>query len=670
MKSKFLIKTVGITAAAAVTIGVSGFYNHKSEASAKVYSTVKTTVTASNDNTSNKPESEKSKSDSSTIEKDETVYIFTNTKGERQNIIVSNHLKNIENASILKDTTSLSDIENVKGDETFNQNGENMDWQADGADIYYRGTTDKNPPVAVKISYKLDDKEIEPDALLGKSGKVTIRYDYENTAYEIKKINGKKEKLFVPFTFATALTLPENKFDNIKVTNGKVMSGGNNSLILGITFPGLAVSLGLDNKEENFPEYFEVTADVKDFSLNMSVTAAIPDILSDLLDTDKDIKNKLQENIDKLIDGEKELKTGSEKLKNGTAELKNKSTEFSDGVNKIDSASEKLSKGTSELKTGIITLKNGLDSLANGGDKLIEGTDSLETGLDSLRDGTDKLSDGSVKLFSSLETVSGEYSKINAGISALVDKTIEMAGSKQMTELNGKINGYKEKMTALVTIYGSEEKIATNPADWAAYNQMKGAVGAMEAVITSTSANIPSVNGDTVKELTALKDGSAKIDAALKTLAASSGTLKENFTKLSEGANTLLSGCKELKSGIVKFVTGAGKLNSGASTLETGITKLDDGASNLYNGTAKLKGGVKKLLNGIDSLDDGAGRIKDGIETLSSKLSDTDFAEIFDHFDALAKLGKEYTSFTGAEKNKNNSVKFIIKTEEIEDKKE
>ncbi|MGP1434847.1 MAG: hypothetical protein ACTTKP_11275 [Catonella sp.] len=668
MKNKFLLKTIGMAAAVAVTIGGIGVYNYNSEAVAGTSSVSGNISTETN--TSVKEETKSTaKIPSGKAEKEETVYIFTNAKGERQDIIVSNHLKNTGGADNLQDKTSLSNIENVKGDESFNQNGENIGWKSNGSDIYYQGNTDKKPPVEVKVSYKLDGKDIEPEELSGKSGKVTIRYDYENNAGETKKINGKDEKVFVPFTMATALTLSNDKFSNITVTNGKVMSEGNNSVVLGLAFPKLAKSLGLDNKNEKFPEYFEITADVKDFSLGMTLTAALPDMLSDLIDTDSKEKNKLQENIDKLIDGVDELKGGTSELKEGTSKLKSKSHELKDGVNTLDSGSGKLSENISKLTSGATTLKTGIVSLKDGADKLSTGTDKLTAGLTSLKGGADKLSKGGTKLSSSLTTLSTEYSKINTGIIALVDKVsgISTSASKQGAELTAKINGYKEKMAALVKAYGSEEKIAANPADWAAYNQMKGAVGAMETVMASLSSQASS-DGDTSKSLAALKEGSAKIDAALKTLAASSGTFSENLNKLSAASDSLSAGSKELKSGLNVLSTGADKLTTGAAALEEGTIKLDAGAKNLHKGTTKLNTAVAKLIDGIATLDTGAGKLKDGVQNFSSKLSDTDIASIFDHFDVVAKMGKDYKTFSGASENEGNSVKFVIKVEGIEEK--
>ena len=693
MKSKFLLKTVGITTAVAMAIGGIGVYNYSLDAATGTTLGVKSNSVSENtaysvksvkdnedkpehknaestvkyvaDNTGSsagKDTESTAKTASGKAEKEETVYIFTNAKGEKQNIIVSNHLKNTENAATLEDKTTLSNIENVKGNETFKQDGEKLDWQSNGQDIYYQGDTDKTPPVNVKVSYKLDGKDIEPDELLGKSGKVTIRYDYENNTKTIKKINGKDEEVYVPFTLATLVTLPNDKFSNIKVTNGKVTSEGNNSVAVGLTFPKLAESLGLDNKDEKVPEYFEINADAKDFSLNMTLTAALPDMLSDLLDTDESMENKLQDNINKLIDGVDELK-------NGSAKLKDKSGDLADGVKSLDSGAKKLSENITKLSKGASTLKTGISSLKAGTDKLSAGAGKLEKGAYSLKDGADKLSAGGDKLASSLNTVSSEYSKINAGIITLVDKVSSLSGgaSKQGAELNAKINGYKEKMAALVKAYGSEEKIASNPADWAAYNQMKGAVGAMESVATTLSAQT-SPDSDTAKSLAALKEGSAKIDTALKTLAASSKTFSGGLNQLSAGASALSSGSKELKSGISSLSTGAGKLYTGASALESGAIKLDAGAKELHKGTTKLNNATAKLIDGIASLDKGAGKLKDGTETFSSKLSDTDIASIFDHFDVVAKMGKDYNTFSGADNGENNSVKFVIKVDGIEGK--
>ena len=47
-----------------------------------------------------------------------------------------------------------------------------------------RASQNEELPVDVKVTYKLDGEEIEPSELAGKSGKVTIRFDYSQQHQE------------------------------------------------------------------------------------------------------------------------------------------------------------------------------------------------------------------------------------------------------------------------------------------------------------------------------------------------------------------------------------------------------------------------------------------------------------------------------------------------------
>ena len=173
-----------------------------------------------------------------TPEKEQTVYVNAEQNGNVEKVIVSNWLKNTDKESTLEDNSELNDITNVKGEESYTQgsNGK-LVWAADGNDIYYQGETSKELPVSVKMTYFLDGREISAADLAGKSGKVKIRIDYTNNSSRNAKINGKKETIYTPFMMATGMILPTDTFTNVEVTNGKVISDGNNNIVLGIGFP-------------------------------------------------------------------------------------------------------------------------------------------------------------------------------------------------------------------------------------------------------------------------------------------------------------------------------------------------------------------------------------------------------------------------------------------------
>ena len=232
-----------------------------------------------------------------TAEKEETVYVFTDASGNQKSMTVSSWLKNTTGADKLYDNSILQNIENVKGDEPFTQNGDLLTWDAGGNDIYYQGTTDKEPPVTQKITYYLDGKEIAPDDLAGKSGKVRIHIDYKNSE--------KYDEVFVPFTTMTGIIFSNDNVKNVEVDNGSVISEGKNTVVVGMAFPGLGDSLkGAKDSAEHLleeteaseksrdkldeleiPDSVDITMDAVDFRMSTCMTM----VFSGLLDDDEDV---------------------------------------------------------------------------------------------------------------------------------------------------------------------------------------------------------------------------------------------------------------------------------------------------------------------------------------------------------------------------------------------
>ena len=258
-----------------------------------------------------------------TPEKEQTVYVNADQNGNVEKVIVSNWLKNTDKESTLEDNSELNDITNVKGEESYTQgsNGK-LVWAADGNDIYYQGETSKELPVSVKMTYFLDGREISAADLAGKSGKVKIRIDYENHADQTVEIDGKKEKIYTPFLMVTGMILPAEKFTNVEVKNGKVISDGKNEIVMGIGFPGLGESLQLSDieelKEKEVPDYVEITADVEDFSLSLTATVATTGTLEELGLGEIDSLDDLKESMDKLADSSEALVNGSKELQDGS----------------------------------------------------------------------------------------------------------------------------------------------------------------------------------------------------------------------------------------------------------------------------------------------------------------------------------------------------------------
>ena len=358
----------------------------------------------------------------------ETVYVTADANGAVNDVIVSEWLKNAAASPEIADTTELKDIVNVKGDETFTDNGDGtLTWNAAGSDIYYQGTTNKQLPVNMKITYTLDGKEITPEELAGKSGKVTIRFEYENNDKQTVEVNGKEVDVYTPFAMVSGMMLDSDKFTNVEISNGKVISDGGNIVVMGVALPGLKESLDIsddkwdeledaDEIKDRLSNSFEITADTTDFELGMTITMASSDILSDFGMTDLSGSDKL----DDLKSDMEDLNDGSNKLVDGTKELKDGTKEFADGT-------KKLYDGATELKDGTQKLYDGTGSLTDGTSKLASGASALSEGIDQYTDGVSKVNDGAKALADGVKQVKSGTGAFRQGMDDAKLKEIQIS---------------------------------------------------------------------------------------------------------------------------------------------------------------------------------------------------------------------------------------------------
>ena len=321
-------------------------------------------------------------------DKDESVYLISDANGNVNKTIVVDHLKNKDKKDTLEDASNLSDIENVKGKEKFTQSGDKLTWQAGGKDIYYQGTATAEPPVTQKVTYYLDGKEISPEDLAGKSGKVKIRFDYTNTTSYTETVNGEKQTVSVPFAAVTGLVLGDG-FENIEVTNGKAEVSDSSSVVLGYALPGLKDSLGIKDKDldgdVNIPEYMEMTADVENFSMPAAMTFVVN--ASDYVSTDGIDTSDIDDMINDLKDASTQLQDGSKTLAEGTDTL-------SDGLSTLQSKLGTFASGVGTLKSGLKTYTDGVSTLSGGLNKLNSNVPTLSNGITTLNSSAKSLNDG------------------------------------------------------------------------------------------------------------------------------------------------------------------------------------------------------------------------------------------------------------------------------------
>lgn len=579
------------------------------------------------------------------IEKEETVYAKADATGQVSQVIVSDWIKNFNGDATITDKTTLKDIVNVKGDETYSQgaNGEIV-WQANGNDIYYQGTTDAELPVTIQATYKLDGVEIEPSELEGKSGQLTIEYTYKNNS----KVAG--SDMYTPFTVVAATMLKTDNFANVTAENAKVISDGDKYAVVGVAMPGLKDSLAL-GEETKVPGSITITADVTNYEPITVLNVVTADLLNEIkLDDTVQLKD-LADSMDELADASKKLVDGSSDLSDGLNELKDKTGEYTKGVTTLTGSLDEYIAGVSKVTSGIKTLYNGAGELTKGVSSLATGAKSLNSGLNQASNGVDSLVNNFDALVTGAGSIKSGADSLNTALKQL--EVGKQAENEAYATLSATVEN-NEKIIAALKAAGVDESI----------------VGMLEK---NTAGQKQIAEGLTASGAQ-IEAGLSKAATGASSLADGSTTLSSGLTKMKKGAKSLQTAMGELTTGSKTLLEGANKLNSASGSLSSGIKQLYDGSvsldaasSKIKSATPKLNDASSKLDNGVQSAADGGKTLKEGMEEFNregiSRLIDAvdgKLGDVIDKFDDLQEAASKYTTFTDTNSEFKSSVKFII----------
>ena len=618
------------------------------------------------------------------ISKDETVYVLAGADGSVQKIIVSDWLKNELGSASLTDKSGLSNIENVKGDESYSINGDNMTvWDAQGNDIYYQGDIQKELPVGLTVRYTLNGKAVSPEQLKGQSGKVTIRFDYENRQYETVQINGQNQRIYVPFAMLTGMMLDNDTFRNVTVTNGKLVNDGDRTVVVGLAFPGLQENLNLSRDQLSIPSSVEITADVTDFSLGMTVTLACNDLFSQLGDVDlgsldaAGSLNKLTDAMDQLLNGSSALYDGLTTLLDKSGELAAGVEELAQGAAAIKAGADSLDEGAAELKAGLADLSEGLNMLSANSAALNGGAEQvfnslLETATAQIRAKGLTVPDLTIenyaeelnKLIKSLDETT-VYENALTQVTAAVEKQRPLITQKVTAAVRQEVEA---KVTAAVkteattaaqaqvaenvirTATGMTKKdydaaVAAGQIPQATQDAVNAAIQAQlsdpdvqKQINAAVEAQMASETvKNTIKAQTDAQMQTEKVQAAIsqnvelqvkKAIAENmaSDEVQKQLQAASEGSKTLIALKASLDDynafylGLLDYTAGVDEAAEGSDELYAGAGDLKDGTAELRAGAAKLYAGVLQLKDGTPALVSGVTQLKNGAMQLSEGL--------------------------------------------------
>ena len=573
----------------------------------------------------------------SSFSKSETVYAVMNGDGSIKSTTVSEHLYSASGLANVTDKTTLTDIQNTESDAEFTQNGEELVWNTNDTDVYYKGNTDKALPIDVKVTYALDGQEAALEDIIGKSGHLTVTVNLKNNETGTVNVNGKDRTIVTPLITAVGVILGGDAA-NVTAEHGMIESAAKSSVAAFVTLPGVKDSLSgllpdeVDSIEDYLQDTVTVEADVEDFTCPQVMVACATSTAALGTDNVFDLSsiNDLTDGINQLNDAMSQLMDGASQLVDGTSQLAGGVLALLDGANT-------LNNGAAALDDGLGQLTNGLDTLSANNAALNAGAQQVADGV--LASANKTLKEGGLI---DEDMTWSNYEAVIDNILTMNDKTLAAGRKKMVRTIWEQEPSFKDSQLDLA-LYLSATK--TNHDLEAALKLMQNfdasmLTGALEMVTNADAKNTAKAelkyqveNSQDMADVRALKTSLSQIQFFVSSV-----------NQYTAGVQTAADGAHSAKDGSAQLAAGTKTLYDGVNTLNTGAGQLNDGAGQLNDGLNQFnEEGISKLTGALDQ--DQLHGLKTVLDEMTDRLND-------------------YTSFAGAPDDAESSVKFVYKTAE------
>ena len=573
----------------------------------------------------------------SSFSKSETVYAVMNGDGSIKSTTVSEHLYSASGLANVTDKTTLTDIQNTESDAEFTQNGEELVWNTNDTDVYYKGNTDKALPIDVKVTYALDGQEAALEDIIGKSGHLTVTVNLKNNETGTVNVNGKDRTIVTPLITAVGVILGGDA-SNVTAEHGMIESAAKSSVAAFVTLPGVKDSLSgllpdeVDSIEDYLQDTVTVEADVEDFTCPQVMVACATSTAALGTSNVFDLSsiNDLTDGINQLNDAMSQLMDGASQLVDGTSQLAGGVLALLDGANT-------LNNGAAALDDGLGQLTNGLDTLSANNAALNAGAQQVADGV--LASANKTLKEGGLI---DEDMTWSNYEAVIDNILTMNDKTLAAGRRKIVRTIWEQEPSFKDSQLDLA-LYLSATK--TNHDLEAALKLMQNfdasmLTGALEMVTNADAKNTAKAelkyqveNSQDMADVRALKTSLSQIQFFVSSV-----------NQYTAGVQTAADGAHSAKDGSAQLAAGTKTLYDGVNTLNTGAGQLNDGAGRLNDGLNQFnEEGISKLTGALDQ--DQLHGLKTVLDEMTDRLND-------------------YTSFAGAPDDAESSVKFVYKTAE------
>lgn len=606
------------------------------------------------------------------IYKDETVYGLIDANGSTNKLIVSDYIHSDHRIDKLVDRSNLDEIHNLRSDVLPELDQDKLTWSVDGYELNYQGISHETLPVTTNITYFLNETQIDPTELEGKSGDLKIVIHQDNHVYTEADIMGNKRKVYAPFYTVATLRLETGIYTDVQVNQGKVTNDGSNFLVLGVIAPGMVENFG-DLVTLNLQEDLEITAKVDHFKFEpmyLAMSNKLPE-LDDLALLDQ--IGQLDASLAEFQDAGNALVKGASDLNDGQTQFFGKFDEAVSGLERYLSSIKLLSSNLIKMEVPVTTLVDGAHSLVSGIDSLASQSLPLTEGFVKFSEGTKRFTEGATALSEKVTQLSGALNALpeKANQLAVASDGLTQGVSSTSNGLNEIANGSNAMLTTMKSFQSTIE-VGTD-----AYKAYEKILNEMEKLNTATTgvneglkqvSNKMNTYNDGVTEFAhqtaALANTPEMLTTGAAQLAVASKDLADNAVLLQGGTQQMVGGMTALVDGSKKLESGLVQLNDGVSTLLSKLPELEQASKLLGGGFSALQSASGSILEGGDKLHDGLVQFNhDGIGTLANKLQieEGKLDEALAIKDALEQLSSENSTFSGAPEGFTTSVNYLLK---------
>ncbi len=589
-------------------------------------------------------------------EKDESVYVKADAAGTPTEKTVEVVLKKIEGSDPIEDRSNLREIKNTEGNEEYTEAGEGRYlWQNNGEDIHYKGKSDQALPVNVRITYYLEGQEVSAEKIAGKTGKVKIRFDYENNTD-------------VPFMVLSAAMLPADVFSDVEVTNGRLMDLGDQKAVIGFAFPGLMDTLKLvdyePTEEIELPEYVEIEARAEDFALDFTASVVSTGLFEDLEDKDLEDLNKLPDDMDELTDASSEIRDAAQELADGGSEFGDYLSQYFDGLSQLSEGTDSLDQGLTLLSQNISKISEGSKSLQGGLEQIDQSlakvdlsalsspeskkaSEAAQAALASIGENSAALKEKLTAVGTNLETVQTFVEDVKAYIGQVQDlqKAIEELPAPDLAAADYE-NGWTERLNDEAASQAKEKaqeaaddvrdsiieivEGSSFPDDLGLTEEQKAQI--ITQIVESIDENKVTVNEEDIEiSLDAafgeIRDGIQKEaegqrntlrDVSLKIAEPSVPDLEALSPEKMEEITQIIGNMEQSLAVIGAYAEGMSQTASGLTELSSALTQLKFGVSQLSGGSSQLTEGLGLFEKALEAATEGSAQLSSAMKTVSS----------------------------------------------------